>query len=475
MKRSIKAILLLAALAVLVGGYALVRSLAGENVDVRENEGAYPILGEETSIAALTWTRGETTISLRKSGDTWYVEGDEEYPLDQNAVEALVQSLASLTAHMRLEGVEAPEDYGLTEPALAAAVELANGETRALFMGDEALLGGEYYLGTGEEGVVYVTDVALSSILSASVAELTQWEEIPRLESVARLVILGPNASLDQSYFADSSALTYNPDWHWFQTGMQYPSDEDAMRLLLDDVDALAWNAFVAHGVANEDLAAYGLDSANATSVVAFEEGACESSLSVVIGAACEGGYYAMLAGSDCVYTVAAESVASLLQATDVSVRATDALRLDWEQVARVEFDASTPLTLVREESAGAAAEAESAQTQEAGTETGETVTLNGEAVDVAYAREAFEDITSLSGDGFVDGLEVLEPLLTITVYTDAVDFPQIALRFGAYDATSYVLENGVQPPMLVSAASVDALIRTWMYMPAPAEGEASS
>ena len=81
-------------------------------------------------------------------------------------------------------------------------------------------------------------------------------------------------------------------------------------------------------------------------------------------------------------------------------------------------------------------------------------------------AREAFEDITSLEGDGFVDGVEVTEPPLTINVYTNLEDFPEITLRFGAHEATSYVLENGVQPPMLVSASSVDTLIRTWSYMP---------
>ena len=86
--------------------------------------------------------------------------------------------------------------------------------------------------------------------------------------------------------------------------------------------------------------------------------------------------------------------------------------------------------------------------------------------MDAAYAREAFEDITFLEGDGFVDGVEVTEPLLTINVYTNLEDFPEITLRFGAHDATSYVLENGVQPPMLVSASSVDTLIRTWSYMP---------
>ena len=155
---------------------------------------------------------------------------------------------------------------------------------------------------------------------------------------------------------------------------------------------------------------------------------------------------------------MAAESVASLLQATDASVRATDVLRLDWQQVVRVEFDAGTSLVLER-------IEAEAAEGEEEET-SAETVTLNGETVDAAYAREAFEDITSLEGDGFVDGVEVTEPLLAITVYTNLEDFPEITLRFGAHDATSYVLENGVQPPMLVSASSVDTLIRTWSYMP---------
>ena len=108
-------------------------------------------------------------------------------------------------------------------------------------------------------------------------------------------------------------------------------------------------------------------------------------------------------------------------------------------------------------------AEAEEGEEEET---SAETVTLNGETVDAAYAREAFEDITSLEGDGFVDGVEVTEPLLTINVYTNLEDFPEITLRFGAHDATSYVLENGVQPPMLVSASSVDTLIRTWSYMP---------
>ena len=468
MKRSIKSLILLMVLAVFAGGYFLIDALTNQQVNVQESAGSYPLLGEGANIAALSWERDGETIALRKNGDAWQVEGDAEYPLDQEAVKALVSSLAALTGNLRLEGVDAPEDYGLDAPALVAEIELADGQTRTLSLGNETLLGGEYYVSAGEAGVVYVTDVALSSVLSASLDELTQWEEIPQVDDIARLVILGPSASLDQTYYEDSAALTYNPEWRWFQTGLQYPSDTDAMRLLLDDVAALAWNGFVAHSVEGEALAEYGLDSAGSTSVVAFVEGQSESALSLVIGASCEEGYYAMLAGSDCVYTMAAESVASLLQATDASVRATDVLRLDWQQIVRVEFDAGTPLVLERietEAEEGDAANVEPAEGEEEEA-SAETVTLNGETVDAAYAQEAFEDITSLEGDGFVDGVEVTEPLLTITVYTNLEDFPEITLRFGAHDATSYVLENGVQPPMLVSASSVDTLIRTWSYMP---------
>ena len=468
MKRSIKSLILLMVLAVFAGGYFLIDALTNRQANVQESAGSYPLLGEGANIAALSWERDGETIALRKNSDAWQVEGDAEYPLDQEAVKALVSSLAALTGNLRLEGVDAPEDYGLDAPALVAEIELADGQTRTLSLGNETLLGGEYYVSAGEAGVVYVTDVALSSVLSASLDELTQWEEIPQVDDIARLVILGPSASLDQTYYEDSAALTYNPEWRWFQTGLQYPSDTDAMRLLLDDVAALAWNGLVAHGVEGEALAEYGLDSAGSTSVVAFVEGQSESALSLVIGASCEDGYYAMLAGSDCVYTMAAESVASLLQATDASVRATDVLRLDWQQVVRVEFDAGTPLVLERIEAEAEEGDAANVETAECEEEeaSAETVTLNGETVDAAYAREAFEDITFLEGDGFVDGVEVTEPLLTINVYTNLEDFPEITLRFGAHDATSYVLENGVQAPMLVSASSVDTLIRTWSYMP---------
>ena len=109
MKRSIKSLILLMVLAVFAGGYFLIDALTNRQANVQESAGSYPLLGEGANIAALSWERDGATIALRKNGDAWQVEGDAEYPLDQEAVKALVSSLAALAGTLSLEGVDGHE------------------------------------------------------------------------------------------------------------------------------------------------------------------------------------------------------------------------------------------------------------------------------------------------------------------------------------------------------------------------------
>ena len=100
-KNTITLVSLLAAMALLIVGYAL---LVDYNKEQEEKEAAkedeFYVLSnqEEDAFTNIAVTVGDTSFELVYEGDTWYLSGDDEFPLDQTKAGAMADNLESVTS-----------------------------------------------------------------------------------------------------------------------------------------------------------------------------------------------------------------------------------------------------------------------------------------------------------------------------------------------------------------------------------------
>jgi len=85
---------------------------------------------------------GDTLILRREDAGSWRMTTPPQYAVDQDAASGMVTTLSSLNADRLVE--EKPADlaeFGLVSPALEVLVELKDGKTRRLLIGDETPTG----------------------------------------------------------------------------------------------------------------------------------------------------------------------------------------------------------------------------------------------------------------------------------------------------------------------------------------------
>ena len=196
MKRGKRALILAGVLAVLVLVYVGVqKGVSSQPEAVTEESGSYPLTSHTAEeLTSLQWTSGDgeeqETLHFVKTDGQWRVEGDEAFPVKQDSVEGLAETLTALKADRKLENVEKPEDYGLLEPAFTLTAGWSDGTETVYSMGDETPFGDGYYLSlSGEDGTVYTVADALSGDFSGSLLSFAQSEELPAVENVTRLVV----------------------------------------------------------------------------------------------------------------------------------------------------------------------------------------------------------------------------------------------------------------------------------------------
>ena len=118
MKRGKKMILLLAVLAVLVGGYVGVQRL-NQTQSVTETDGTFDLTAKKAEdIMGISWTKGENTFSFKYENDTWQTTESPAWPVDQDVLQALADQLIALQATRKLEDVSNLADYGLESPEI---------------------------------------------------------------------------------------------------------------------------------------------------------------------------------------------------------------------------------------------------------------------------------------------------------------------------------------------------------------------
>ena len=376
-----------------------------------------------------------------KTDGQWRVEGDEAFPVKQDSVEGLAETLTALKADRKLENVEKPEDYGLLEPAFTLTAVWSDGTETVYSMGDETPFGDGYYLSlSGEDGTVYTVADALSGDFSGNLLSFAQSEELPAVENVTRLVVgdtLDVEGTAEKTEGEEASLR-----WIWKATGEKLDGSE--VEALIDEAKNLRWTELKAVNADDEALSGYGLTDEQATAITLYDGETIVWKL--LAGAeADEGGRYVRLPDSAMVYTA---DVASLLEADVGSLYDAALTELTAEEVSTISVKAGDQLWEYAADIVETAAENSDAN--------GDTDTET--AAETPRWEQLFEKFSAMKATGRVAETPGTTPVLEAQIVTRTGGKETFA--FFLYDESSYLMPINETTGYLFSADKVDQLLR---------------
>ena len=437
MKRGKRALILAGVLAVLVLVYVGVqKGVSSQPETVTEESGSYPLTSHTAEeLTSLQWTSGDgeeqETLHFVKTDGQWRVEGDEAFPVKQDSVEGLAETLTALKADRKLENVEKPEDYGLLEPAFTLTAGWSDGTETVYSMGDETPFGDGYYLSlSGEDGTVYTVADALSDDFSGSLLSFAQSEELPAVENVTRLVV-GDTLDVEgtaEKTEGEGSSLR----WTWKATGEKLDGSE--VEVLIDEAKNLSWTELKAVNADDEALSGYGLTDEQATAITLYDGETIVWKL-LAEAEADEGGHYVRLPDSAMVYTA---DVAFLLEADVGSLYDAALTELTAEEVSTISVKAGDQLW-------------------EYAADIVETAAENSEAETPRW-EQLFEKFSAMKATGRVAETPGTTPVLEAQIVTRTGGKETFA--FFLYDESSYLMPINETTGYLFSADKADQLLR---------------
>ncbi|MCD8115872.1 MAG: DUF4340 domain-containing protein [Oscillospiraceae bacterium] len=388
MKRGAKLGVLVAALAVLVGAWALINYMTTQkeaaDAALEISDDSIDIaVGEYDDVISLFWTYSESTVNLTYDEDAeeWVNADDETCPIDQSAVEALITAVSTTTASQEVTDVEDFEQYGLDEPTLT--VEASTADNTVSYAVGSTSLTGEYYVRIDGGTSVYTESGLLAGAFQVQIDDLLQLESAPDdIASVLSLTVETDVTSYTVEYVEDASDIYYTDAYTWFLTALDgveltaadetaavtedeeasdetgeeaaetaenaaedetagtdtgvVPLDEDSAATLYELVSGISflscetWNA--------EDLSAYGLDDPQGVVTLTYEDSEGETqTFTLEFGDYTSGYVYVRLADSNMVYLADGSILDGLMYPDWTSMSPLILVPLDWDTVTTIQ------------------------------------------------------------------------------------------------------------------------------------------
>ncbi len=133
------------------------------------------------NITAFSYEVNQVTYSFTKNGDSWTYDGDTSVPIDADAIDTMLDTFSALTATDEIT-YDNLSDFGLDNPTDLVTYTTADGST-TIYVGNKNDMLGSYYVMTGEDSKVYLTETSLADKFSKTIEELTVTEDTESVES----------------------------------------------------------------------------------------------------------------------------------------------------------------------------------------------------------------------------------------------------------------------------------------------------
>lgn len=295
MKRRIRAMALLAALTLLCG-------CGKKEAQPQQEDMAVNIVPVE-GVTALELCDGEVTLRFARTDDTWHWVDDGTFPLDQDAVAALLALPSSLAAAEPVQGQGELSGYGLETPKKYVTAT-ADGADSTIYVGSQTSDGRWYVL--TPDGVVRLAAQADGEALSRSIYDMAVLPELPAIteENLISLTLTG----------AEGKQVTFSVD----ESGVRRSGARDVTEKtasLVDELGKLAVTACVDYDPADGAAAVCGLDAPEAILAVNYVNAhGGDGALTLTVGGSTgDGGRYVTLNGDATIYRMEETGLAQVL------------------------------------------------------------------------------------------------------------------------------------------------------------------
>lgn len=430
-----------------------------EKAEEAESGGMDVIQMDASSIVNFSFKIGDNFAEFSKDGDEWKNQEDSEFPVDQEAVETLLNDLLSFTAERKLEDVDGLSEYGLEEPSNTIRLTDESGTETEILVGSRNQSTGDYYVSLAEApNTVYVTASDLSSILPGSVMELAESEAYPAVSSsdIVEIQVKKAQGSYTLAYEEEEA--------NWSVTGedgISYSAEYQQVSSLASTLSGMVYSGLMDYNA--EDLSVYGLDQPAAEIYIRYKEEieeeeeepeTVEKNFTLYVGNQDENGnYYVRMEGSGQVHRVSSESLSSALENNSVSYWSREIGYISMNNLKRVEVSYGGEIRTIERHS-------EEQEQEDGSTEMEVTYTSGGNLLDEEKTEVFLNSASGISAQSKDPSLSASETAeITITVETESETF---TVSYTPYDENFYLASDKEGRPGLVNKNSVSELIEAY-------------
>ena len=457
MNRSKKLYILLGVLAVACTATFAVMQMEERQEQIKETGEIILELPSE-SVQSLSWEYNEETLAFHKD-ETWLYDEDENFPVSEEKVNDLLELFQSFGAAFIIEDVEDLGQYGLDDPICTISLSTAE-QTYEVKLGDYSKMDSQRYASIGDGNVYLVKHDPLDEY-SAVLSDMIDHDEIPSFDHVTQIQFAGTEPY--SITYQENSTDTYSADDVYFiqRSGKNLPLDTSKVDSYLRSITNLNPVNYVSYNVTDEELQTYGLDSPELTITVDYttegEDGeeiadtfvlyvspdpeAVKDAEKAEDGEEAEIPAYIRVGASQIIYKIPSGSYRKLAAASYNDLRHSEVMWADFDHVQQIDVtleDGSYTFTPQQEEGDG------------------DTWLYQDEGFEITDLRA---ELKALLADEFTEEQPAQKEEISLTVYLDNENFPQVGIKLYRYDGSRCLAVVDGESVALVERTAVVSLI----------------
>ena len=340
-KKQSLTILVLLVLLIILGGAYLFASQYQKTKEKEENATTSVSLYKfkESNITRLHYKNSSADITFVKEKNTWKLESDKDFPVDQDKITTMVSDMAAVTASREItKNCKDLSEYALDTPSLVVELTEKNGKTESISYGLESAAAEGCYAYTGDNTKeVYVVPSNVTDDFSYTQAQLMKLPDTPEI-SAQYVTSYGVSKKKGTDFLAtyDNKKAKYKDIYGWDITkayDQTVAGDEDGLQTVFSSLASLEYTEGVVYHATKKEEKQYGIsnpkytlnvryytvkdsddDSSDSTEIA--EKDKTYHTFKLLVGNLddTQQNYYVQPSGSRGIYLVSADTIASIAE-----------------------------------------------------------------------------------------------------------------------------------------------------------------